>query len=516
MKSNIKRIIIGTILVISSLLLGIIGGIKASSSVTINNSEFDSLINTLKNNWYSEIYYGKDYDEDVLIDQFIGALSTNEKTFLDPYTYLTKIDNSQTTPVKKGKIGVTFTNCFNYPIVSNIEKNGSAYNKLEIGDIVLKVGKKDKDSIKYYSVLDDSINFSNLFDNAIGQANEDLYISVARFNNQNSFDKIDYTLTLNERNEDTYATLVDCNIKDTTMVSLNSFVCQGSNDLSCNQLDSILSNNPSKNLIFDLRNNGGGALASAINICNLFLPEKTLITTLLPKDATMARKYYTENPMKYSYENIFILQNDRTASASEVVISALSYYAKNNNGKGDYNLYLIGDKSYGKGIAQTSTNVLNNAYRLQYTCAKWLRPDNSWIGMKGSKFEKDYQLGFDTTINCEVKKDEILSLMETYSSKKYIYLKNSNFDAYQLDKVSVLNKYLMNLFNKMYGKSYRDDMYFDNTCVDAIKEFQKNYNIEQTGKLDEDTFLYLIKDFYIRKTSFDDSHLQIVNNLLEN
>lgn len=515
MNKKVKMIIIASLLTITSLTLGIVSGVKIASSLDINtnNTEFDRLVNILKSNWYSDIYYGKDCNEDVLIDQFVGALSTSDKTFLDPYTYLTKKEEGQTIVTEKGKIGVTFSNFFNYPVISNIEKDGTAYNKLQIGDIVLKVGKKENDSIKYYSVLDDNINFSNLFDNAIGKKDESLYVSVARLNDTNKFETYDYELTLNERKGNTYASLVDCNISDTTMVSLTSFVDANSYDNTCNQLDAILNENPSKNLIIDLRNNGGGDLSSSINICNLFLPKDTLITTLEFK-GNISSKYYTVNPLKYNYENIFILQNEKTASASEVMISALSYYAKNNNGNASYNLYLVGSKSYGKGIAQRNISVLNNTYNLKYTCAKWLRPDNSWIGMTSSYYENNYQLGFEPSLNCNVIKDEILSLMEKYSSKKYVYIKSNNFNAYKYDGVSTLNAYLMDLFNKMYEKEYRNDMYFDNSCVDAIKDFQKLHNIEQNGLMNENTFLYLVNDFYNKKVSFDNDHLKIIQKKL--
>ena len=124
MNKKVKMIIIASLLTITSLTLGIVSGVKVASSLDINtnNTEFDRLVNILKSNWYSDIYYGKDCNEDVLIDQFVGALSTSDKTFLDPYTYLTKKEEGQTIVTEKGKIGVTFSNFFNYPVISNMEQ----------------------------------------------------------------------------------------------------------------------------------------------------------------------------------------------------------------------------------------------------------------------------------------------------------------------------------------------------------------------------------------------------------
>ena len=42
----------------------------------------------------------------------------------------------------------------------------------------------------------------------------------------------------------------------------------------------ILEKDDSKNLIIDLRDNGGGDLSSVVDICDLFLPKDKLITKL--------------------------------------------------------------------------------------------------------------------------------------------------------------------------------------------------------------------------------------------
>ena len=75
---------------------------------------------------------------------------------------------------------------------------------------------------------------------------------------------------------------------------------------------------------------------------------------------------------------------------------------------------LIGTESYGKGIAQLKRSVLNGEYILQYTCARWLRPNDEWIGMTDSYYGKDhennYELGFDPSAFGKIDKPNRFSL----------------------------------------------------------------------------------------------------------
>ena len=128
MNKNIKRIIIGSALVCVSLVVGLVTGIQISSGETTiidDNSPTDQLIKFLKDNWDSDIYYGKEIDENVLIDQFVGAVTTSDELMLDPYTYLIK-NESGGVALQTGKLGITISFHYNYPVIQEISKGAAA------------------------------------------------------------------------------------------------------------------------------------------------------------------------------------------------------------------------------------------------------------------------------------------------------------------------------------------------------------------------------------------------------
>jgi carboxyl-terminal processing protease len=267
------------------------------------------------------------------------------------------------------------------------------------------------------------------------------------------------------------------------MVKLDNFTDSSTGNNTANDLDGILSKDNSKNIIIDLRDNGGGALSSAINVVDLFLPKDKLVTTLVYKDGTRD-SYYTKTDDYYDYEKIIILQNSNTASASEIFISAMLHYFPNK-------VSLIGTESYGKGIAQLKRSVLNGEYILQYTCARWLRPNDEWIGMTDSYYGKDhednYELGFDPSPSGSISKHQLLTTMQYYSSG-IDFKTNEGFIAYKEDYVAYSNAYFFAIFNDMYGTNGREDYYFDSNCTNLIKQYQISKGVNNpNGKMNLDT-----------------------------
>ncbi len=493
------RIIIGASLTCISLIIGVVCGVKIATKTNniSTDNQFSEITNILEKNWLSDIYYGQDVDEKILINQFVGALSTSDTKFLDPYTYLIKKEPA--TVDKTGKLGITIGSYYNVPVIIEISENSVAKDDLQVGDIIVSAGKNNSEEV---SIKDENINYSNLLSSVMGLPNEKIWLKVARFNTQKKIEYLDFSFSLGKNKETPYSYTEPENIDDTIMVKLTGFT----SGKTAEQLDKILKNDHSNNLIIDIRDNGGGDLASVVDVCDLFLKANELVTTLEYKDSDekVKQEYYTTNNAKYDYDKIIILQNGNTASASEILISTLCYYLKDK-------VTLVGSKSYGKGIAQRTTSVLNNKYTLQYTCARWLRPDNSWIGMHGSFYEDGYQLGFEPLKQNTLEKNNLLNLMEANNTN--INWKDNSF-AYKEDYVASQNKYIFEIYNEKYNTNIRTDGYFDENCKQAIKQIQEENNLESTGILDFDTYLYFVKDFYDAKMSFSNEHLKIAENII--
>ncbi len=78
-----------------------------------------------------------------------------------------------------------------------------------------------------------------------------------------------------------------------------------------------------KELILDLRNNPGGLLTQAIDICNLFLPKGTKIVETRGKVEEWNKSYLALNQAIDTETPIVVLINNRTASAAEIVAGVL-------------------------------------------------------------------------------------------------------------------------------------------------------------------------------------------------
>jgi len=127
-------------------------------------------------------------------------------------------------------------------------------------------------------------------------------------------------------------------------------------------------------LIIDLRYNPGGLLTSAVDVCGLFLPPKTMVVYTEGRDASQRREYFTDKNAK-QHENfpVVLLVNNGSASGAEIVAGALK----------DLNrAILVGETTFGKGSVQ-SVIQLPDGSALRLTTAKYYTPGKQVIHEKG-------------------------------------------------------------------------------------------------------------------------------------
>lgn len=139
-----------------------------------------------------------------------------------------------------------------------------------------------------------------------------------------------------------------------------------------------------KGLILDLRNNSGGLLTAAIDIAGLFLKKGSLVTVTKDKNTQEIERYITKrNPVIKNNLPIFILINNYTASAAEILAGCLKIHSEKTN---DYLVFLVGTKTFGKGSVQEVIPVRDCALKIT-TCLYFL-PDNTTI--QGTGIEPDF------------------------------------------------------------------------------------------------------------------------------
>jgi carboxyl-terminal processing protease len=124
-----------------------------------------------------------------------------------------------------------------------------------------------------------------------------------------------------------------------------------------------------KKIIFDLRDNPGGLLSEAVDISNLFIPKDKEVVSTKGKVAEWNKTYTALNPPLDTQIPIAILTNSRSASASEIVAGVIQDYDRG---------VLVGQKSFGKGLVQTTRQLSYNA-QLKVTTAKYYIPSGRCI-----------------------------------------------------------------------------------------------------------------------------------------
>ncbi|MBT3349300.1 S41 family peptidase [bacterium] len=133
----------------------------------------------------------------------------------------------------------------------------------------------------------------------------------------------------------------------------------------------VLTKHP-RGMVIDLRNDPGGFLTVAREIVEIFSTRGDKIYSTDYKTGDVP-EYARRTGELAEFENIVVLQNKGTASASEILIGALQ----------DHNrIKIVGTNSLGKGTVQ-SINNYSNGGMLKITIAKWLTPKGRWIHETG-------------------------------------------------------------------------------------------------------------------------------------
>ncbi len=114
-------------------------------------------------------------------------------------------------------------------------------------------------------------------------------------------------------------------------------------------------------LILDLRNNPGGLLNSAVDVCAQFLPPNTIVVSTQGRAASQEREYTTSSTAKERpHFPLAVLVNEGSASGAEIVSGALKDLKR---------AILVGETTFGKGSVQ---NVLQlpDGSALRFTTGK--------------------------------------------------------------------------------------------------------------------------------------------------
>ncbi|MBS2035729.1 PDZ domain-containing protein [bacterium] len=136
------------------------------------------------------------------------------------------------------------------------------------------------------------------------------------------------------------------------------------------------------NVVIDLRNNGGGLVSSAVQVCSNFLPGGSPVVRLQRRDST--QPYMTgSSGGANSTTKVVVVINHESASAAEIMASALHDHGR---------ATLVGTTSFGKGCVQRYL-PLPDGGGLKFTSALYQTPAGHQI--QGTGITPDIQETLD-------------------------------------------------------------------------------------------------------------------------
>lgn len=151
-----------------------------------------------------------------------------------------------------------------------------------------------------------------------------------------------------------------------------------------------------KGLVLDLRGNGGGVLASALEMASQFLQPGQLILSARGRSAVGREVKTPDNVQPYRFP-VAVLVNEKTASAAEIVTGAWQDHKR---------ARVFGVRTYGKGLVQ-SVYPLKDETGLALTTAFYYTPNGRSI----QRPLKDVELSQATSGNTAggIEPDEIVT-----------------------------------------------------------------------------------------------------------
>lgn len=212
-------------------------------------------------------------------------------------------------------------------------------------------------------------------------------------------------------------------------------------------------------LTIDLRDNPGGNLSTLTSIADLIVnSDKPYLST---KRGDKVVDTYTSNLSKNKDYPIVVLQNENTASAAEILASALQEI----NGA-----TLIGTTTYGKGSVQRMYTIPLTDTILKLTIEHWYTANDEQIDKVGIKPD--------------------------------IELEDKTYDVYQIpleEKIKLDNQTIQAFLSKIYLSllGYEEDLSsytFDQESVENLKDFQKENELAITGEVDVKTAFKLYQE----------------------
>lgn len=412
---------------------------------------------TIFNEVYEEVSkrYVVDIDPDKVIQRGINAMLET----LDPYTVL--IDESQSrdmdimTTGQYAGVGLEVgARGGKLVVIAPIEGYSAHRRGVRAGDVILRVNDLDVS------------NFSpeDLQTQLRGESGTQVTIVVKRYGIDQ---ELEFELTREsiEVKNIVWAGLLEHTDKRIGYVLLRRFGQNAASEVA----EAIMEMKEEAELdafVLDMRNNPGGLLDEAVKLTDLFVDAGESVVATKGRLPETNFSYETQNGVLFSGKPLFVLQNNGSASASEIVAGALQDLDK---------AVIIGERSFGKGLVQI-VRPLSYNMAVKITTSKYYTPS-------GRSLQSMEYIGEEETADISVP-DSIRQVFKTRSGREvYEGLGIEPDIAIDEHKLSLLEIALLRnshyfFFANQYA-SENDEFSEDNLNEELYKSFNKYLDAEE-------------------------------------
>lgn len=256
----------------------------------------------------------------------------------------------------------------------------------------------------------------------------------------------------------------------TGYIKLNSFTRTASTDVKAAFAE--LKTKGMKELVLDLRGNGGGLLIEAVRIVNMFVPRNQSVVTTQGRIEEENRDYKTtEEPLDLTMP-LVVLVDEGSASASEIVSGSLQDLDR---------AVIIGTRTFGKGLVQR-TYDLEYGSKVKLTIAKYYTPSGRCVQ------RLEYYDRLEGAGITEIP-DSLVKIFKTKNGRDVIDGRGIDPDVTVDEKE--LSRLAITLLQNNFFFDYATEFYYANPTIANASEF--SLNNEEYGKFKA----------YILKQEFD-------------
>ena len=315
-------------------------------------------------------FINNEYVDNVNTDSIVNLTVDNILAKLDPHSvYIPPSEQAEVVESMKGDFVGIGVNFYMYndsvAIIKPVENGPSAKAGIKAGDRILYA---DKTKLYGRKLPNDS-----LFAKLKGTVGSEIELTVYRKSEGKK-------IKIKVKRDVIPIKSVDVSMllkNNTGYIKINRFAETTYSEFKVGLLD--LKRKGAKSLIIDVRDNGGGYMEEAIAIADEFLKDKQLIVFTKNKKGKTDKTFATERG-SFESGNVFVLINENSASASEILAGAIQ-----DNDRGT----IIGRRSFGKGLVQREMDF-DDGSAVRLTIARYYTPTGRSIQKPYSKGNEAY------------------------------------------------------------------------------------------------------------------------------